>query len=57
MRLGILVAAGIVAPIALATSTAAMAAAFALALAGELAGRWLFFVTVVPKNMGASFSA
>ena len=26
------------------------------ALAGEWAGRWLFFVSVVPKNMAASFT-
>ena len=26
-----------------------------LALAGELLGRYLFFVSVVPKNMAASF--
>jgi Fe-S-cluster-containing dehydrogenase component/DMSO reductase anchor subunit len=29
--------------------------AFALALAGEWLGRWLFFVTVVPKNTAAAF--
>jgi DMSO reductase iron-sulfur subunit len=57
LRLGILIFAGIVAPIALGSTTAAMAAAFAIALAGEWLGRWLFFVTVVPKNMGAAFSA
>jgi DMSO reductase iron-sulfur subunit len=57
LRLGILIAAGIVAPIALGTSTPTMATAFAIALAGEWLGRWLFFVTVVPKNMGAAFSA
>jgi len=28
-----------------------------LALTGEWLGRWLFFVTVVPKNMAAAFSA
>ena len=31
--------------------------ALALALAGELLGRYLFFVSVVPKNMAASFFA
>lgn len=30
-------------------------AAFALALAGEWVGRWLFFVSVVPKNTAAAF--
>jgi formate dehydrogenase iron-sulfur subunit len=55
MRLGILVSAGIVAPL-LCARPAAIAAAFLLALAGELLGRWLFFVSVVPKSMAASFS-
>ena len=31
--------------------------AFALALAGELLSRYLFFVSVVPKNIAATFSA
>lgn len=30
-------------------------AAVALALAGEILGRWLFFTTVVPRNMAATF--
>jgi DMSO reductase iron-sulfur subunit len=55
LRLGILIVAGMTG--AVAASTAVMAAAFALALAGEWLGRWLFFVTVVPKNMAAAFSA
>jgi DMSO reductase anchor subunit len=49
-RLGLLVAGGIVLPM-----TGHAAAGFALALAGELISRWLFFVSVVPKNMAASF--
>ena len=56
LRLGILIVAGILAPMLFASSTPAIAAAFALALAGEWLGRWLFFVTVVPKNMAAAFS-
>jgi hypothetical protein len=32
-----------------------MIAGFALALAGELLGRYLFFVSVVPKNMALTF--
>jgi DMSO reductase iron-sulfur subunit len=56
LRLGILIVAGILGPMLFASSTRAIAAAFALALAGEWLGRWLFFVTVVPKNMGAAFS-
>jgi DMSO reductase iron-sulfur subunit len=55
IRLGILVAAGIVLPLA-AGSAGANAAAFALALGGEWLGRWLFFVSVVPKNMAAAFT-
>jgi formate dehydrogenase iron-sulfur subunit len=55
IRLGLLVTAGIVAPLAFSSNAAAIAA-FALCLAGEWLGRWLFFVTVVPKNMGAAFS-
>lgn len=31
--------------------------ALLLALGGEAVGRWLFFVSVVPKNMAASFAA
>ncbi|MDE3167497.1 MAG: 4Fe-4S ferredoxin, partial [Acidobacteriota bacterium] len=56
VRLGVLVAAGLVAPLA-SGRLAVSIAAFALALAGEWLGRWLFFVTVVPKNMAAGFTA
>ena len=31
--------------------------AFALALAGEILSRYLFFVSVVPKNMAAPYLA
>jgi Fe-S-cluster-containing dehydrogenase component/DMSO reductase anchor subunit len=55
VRLGVLVAAGIVAPL-LFHSSASTAATFVIALAGEWLGRWLFFVTVVPKSMAAGFS-
>lgn len=51
-RFGILVAAGVAAPLA-SGSTAVFAAAFLLALAGEFLGRWLFFVSVVPKGMAS----
>jgi len=30
-------------------------ASLALALGGEILGRYLFFVSVVPKNMAASY--
>ncbi len=55
-RLGILVLAGIALPFNL-HSQPAVFAAFALALAGEWLGRWLFFVSVVPKNIAAAFTA
>jgi DMSO reductase iron-sulfur subunit len=56
IRLGLLV---ITAALALAFSSSpdAAGAVFALSLAGEWLGRYLFFVTVVPKNMAAAFSA
>ena len=51
VRCGLLIGAGLFAPLT------HPAAAFILALAGEWLGRWLFFVTVVPKNMAAGFQA
>jgi len=56
LRLSILIAAGIIAPLVL-SSTSMQVAALTAALAGEWLGRWLFFVTVVPKNMAAAFSS
>jgi formate dehydrogenase iron-sulfur subunit len=55
-RMAILLAGGIVAPLVF-SSAQLSAAALVIALAGEWIGRWLFFVTVVPKNMAAAFSA
>jgi DMSO reductase anchor subunit/ferredoxin len=55
LRLALLVAAGIALPLATPPGAAA-AANFGLALAGEWLGRWLFFVSVVPKNMAAAFT-
>lgn len=49
-RLALLIAGGIVAPL-----LGYMAAAFVLALAGELLSRYLFFVSVVPKNIASGF--
>ena len=49
-RLALLIAGGIVLP-----QAGHGAAGFVIALAGELLSRYLFFVTVVPKNMAASF--
>ena len=37
-------------------SRAAILVALVLALAGEWLGRWLFFVSVVPKNIAAAFT-
>jgi DMSO reductase anchor subunit len=54
LRLGLLVAL-IALPLTTA-SVAVNAAALALALGGEILGRWLFFVTVVPKNIAAAFT-
>ena len=54
-RLAILVLAGIVIPVA-AGSIWTFRAAFVACLAGEFLGRYLFFVTVVPKNIAAAFT-
>ena len=54
-RLGLLVGAGIVGPL-IAPAGIASAGVLVAALAGEWAGRWLFFVSVVPKNIAASFT-
>ena len=56
MRLLILVGAGILLPI-LATNQWMMFAGFLVALGGEWLGRYLFFVSVVPKNMAAGFTS
>jgi hypothetical protein len=50
LRLVLLVAGGVALPLA-----GWIAPGFVLALAGELLGRYLFFVSVVPKNMALSF--
>ncbi|MDP9055157.1 MAG: dimethyl sulfoxide reductase anchor subunit [Acidobacteriota bacterium] len=55
-RLAILIVAGIVIPMT-ARSPWLAGLAFAAALLGELLGRYLFFVSVVPKNIAAAFSA
>ncbi len=55
-RLGILAVAGIVIPLK-ASAPAVVVAAFVLALAGEMLGRYLFFVSVVPKNIAAAFTS
>ncbi len=55
-RLAILIAAGIVAPMT-AVSPWTIRGAFVAAIAGELLGRYLFFVSVVPKNVAAAFAS
>jgi DMSO reductase anchor subunit len=53
-RCVLLLLGGVVLPL-YSASASATAVAFVLALFGEIAGRYLFFVSVVPKNMAASF--
>ncbi len=55
-RLAGLIVAGILLPW-IAETQWAIASAFALALAGEWLGRYLFFVSVVPKNIAAAFTS
>jgi len=55
-RLGALLVTGLILPL-LVRSGWAIALTFVLALFGEWLGRYLFFVTVVPKNTGAAFLA
>ena len=56
LRGGLLIAGGIALPL-LSFNRIGFAAAFVLALAGEILGRYLFYVSVVPKNMAASYVA
>ena len=53
-RGGLLLLGGIILPLAF-PSVYGACASLALAFAGEILGRYLFFVTVVPKNMAASY--
>jgi DMSO reductase anchor subunit len=55
-RLAMLAVAGVLLPL-VATRGWMIAAAFAVALAGEWLGRYLFFVSVVPKNIAAAFTS
>jgi formate dehydrogenase iron-sulfur subunit len=54
VRSALLVLGGIVLPL-YSTTAIVTAAALGLAFCGEVAGRYLFFVSVVPKNMAASY--
>lgn len=53
LRLATLIVAGIVLPLV----SGPGAVTLALALLGEWLGRWLFFVSVVPKNIAAAFGS
>lgn len=54
MRLALLLVGGIILPLA-SDNTGILVLALLLALSGELMGRWLFFVTVTPKNVASTF--
>jgi formate dehydrogenase iron-sulfur subunit len=58
-RLALLIAAGIVLPLLAREENLRLelaVLALVIALAGEWLGRWLFFVSVVPKNIAAAFT-
>jgi DMSO reductase anchor subunit/ferredoxin len=55
-RIGLLIFGAIVLPLAFA-GPAALVTALAVALAGEIVGRYLFFVSVVPKHMTTPYLA
>jgi DMSO reductase iron-sulfur subunit len=55
-RLATLMLAGVLLSL-IASGSGLVAAAFVIALAGEWLGRYLFFVSVVPKNMAAAFTS
>ena len=55
-RLAILIVAGIAIPLK-ASSPSVLAGAFTMLLAGEMLGRYLFFVSVVPKNIATAFTS
>lgn len=54
LRSVLLIVGGIILPL-LSRSVASLGAALVLAFGGEILGRYLFFVSVVPKNMAASY--
>ena len=56
LRGALLIAGGIALPL-LSSSPTGLAATLITALAGEITGRYLFYVSVVPKNMAASYVA
>jgi DMSO reductase anchor subunit len=56
LRIALLICGGIVLPLLL-PGRIAISIALAIALAGEFLGRYLFFASVVPKNMAAAYLA
>ena len=54
LRSALLIVGGIILPLR-SRSVAGLGAALALAFCGEILGRYLFFVSVVPKNMAAAY--
>jgi DMSO reductase anchor subunit len=54
LRSALLVVGGVILPLR-AHAAVGLAVALALAFCGEILGRYLFFVSVVPKNMAASY--
>jgi formate dehydrogenase iron-sulfur subunit len=54
LRIALLMAGGVVLPLMSASPLAAVCSLL-IALAGELIGRWLFFVGTTPKNIAAGF--
>jgi formate dehydrogenase iron-sulfur subunit len=54
-RMGLLVIAGIAAPVSAPFGISSIAI-LTIALANEWLGRWLFFISVVPKSMAAAFT-
>jgi DMSO reductase iron-sulfur subunit len=56
LRGALLIVGGIVVPL-FSNQPLMLSAAFVMALAGEIIGRYLFFVSVVPKNMASSYIA
>jgi DMSO reductase anchor subunit len=54
LRLALLLVGGMILPLA-SDNSRVVVLALVLTLSGELMGRWLFFVTVTPKNVASAF--
>ncbi len=55
VRSTLLILGGIILPLQSSSSALAMAAALTIVFCGEITGRYLFFISVVPKNMASSY--